>query len=116
MSRTTLLLCTLLFLGVSAHAADDSKPAEAPPIKPGWTLLPDEAGEAKIEQAVIEDEHTRIEQLRVRGQTQKVKVHKKNSIAPDYEIVMGDAGHDWTYEAGSTRFSIGQRVWRLFDF
>ncbi len=115
MLRTTLLLCTLLSLGVSSHAADD-KPAELPPVKPGWTVLPDEVSEPKVEEAVIEDDNTRIEQLRVRGQTQKVKVHKKNSVAPDYEIIMGNASYDWTYEAGSTRFSIGKSVWRLFDF
>ena len=115
MLRTTTLLCTLLLVGTGVHAADE-KPAQLPPVKPGWTVLPDEVPDAKVEEIVLEDDNTRIEELRVRGQTQKVKVHKKNSRAPDYEIIMGDAGHDWTYEAGGTRFSIGQRVWRLFDY
>ncbi|MDY0746456.1 hypothetical protein SNE35_18230 [Paucibacter sp. R3-3] len=120
MPRTTLLLAALLFTGV-AHAADDKR-ADTPPVKPGWTVLPDQVDSAdvepKVEDSVIEDEHTRIEQLRVRGQTQRVKVHKKNGPipVPDYEIVMGNASYDWTFEAGGTRFSIGRSVWRVLDF
>ena len=121
MPRITPLLAALLLTGITAHAADD-KPAAPPSVKPGWTVLPDQVdpadAEPKVEQAVIEDDHTRIEQLRVRGQTQKVRVHKKNGPipVPDYEIVMGNAGYDWTFEAGGTRFSIGRSVWRVLDF
>ena len=120
MRCTTLLLAALLLTSV-AHAADDKQAAPST-VKPGWTVLPDQVdaadAEPKVEQAVIEDEHTHIEQLRVRGQTQKVRVHKKNGPipVPDYEIVMGNAGYDWTFEAGGTRFSIGRSVWRVLDF
>jgi len=115
MLRPTLLLCTLLFVGVSSQAADD-KPATLPPVKPGWTVLPDEVPDGKVEELVNEDESTREDDLRVRGETKKVTVHKKTIHVPDYEIVMGDGGHDLTYSAASTRYSIGKRVWRLFDF
>lgn len=108
MSRLTLLLPALLLASFCAHAADD-KPA----IKPGWTLLP-ESTEAKVEQIVLEDDNTRIEELRVRGQTQKVTIKPKD--APSYEIIMGDGSHELSPGAGSTRGAIGKRVWRVLDF
>jgi uncharacterized GH25 family protein len=117
MLRTTLLSCTLLLAGGLAHAADKADAAaKLPPVKPGWTVLNEPAPDAKIERTVEEDDSTRIEQLRVRGQTQKVTVHKKNSIAPDYEILMGDAHNETTPLANSTRSTVGQRVWRVLDF
>lgn len=75
-----------------------------------------EVPEPQVQQIVLEDDHTRVEELRVRGQTQKVTVQPKNSKAPAYEIIMGDSGRDLSASAGSTRGAIGQRVWRLLDF
>jgi len=72
--------------------------------------------EPQVQQTVLEDDHTRIEELRVRGQTQKVTVQPKNSKAPAYEIIMGDGSRDLSPNASSTRGAAGQRVWRLLDF
>lgn len=103
-----------LLISTCVHAAD--KPAELPPVKPGWTVLPDITSEPKVEQKVFEDDGSRIEELRVRGATQKVTVHPKNSKAPSYEILVGDASHELSPGAGSTRGVIGKRVWRVLDF
>ncbi|MFN5046553.1 MAG: hypothetical protein ACK5F2_00530 [Roseateles sp.] len=72
--------------------------------------------EPQVKQIVLEDDHTRVEELRVRGQTQKVTVQPKNSKAPAYEIIMGDGSRDLSAGPGSTRGAAGQRVWRLLDF
>jgi hypothetical protein len=112
MLRPTLLLSALLLAGL-AQAAD--KP-EAPPVKPGWTVLPDEVPDGKVDQRVIEDDNTRIEELRVRGETRKITVHPKNSKAPAYEIIVGDATHDLSPGANTTRDTVGKRVWRVLDF
>lgn len=72
--------------------------------------------EPQVQQIVLEDDHTRVEELRVRGQTQKVTVQPKNSKAPAYEIIMGDGSRDLSPNASSTRGAAGQRVWRLLDF
>ena len=91
-----LLPCSLALLASSARALDVPEP--------------------KVQQIVVEDDHTRVEELRVRGQTQKVKVQPKNSKAPAYEIIVGDASRDLSAGPGSTRAAAGQRVWRLLDF
>ncbi|MET0518814.1 MAG: hypothetical protein ABW005_08275 [Burkholderiaceae bacterium] len=126
MLRTTLLSCALLLAGGLAHAADtadktDSAAAKLPPVKPGWTLLPGEVPDAKIERIVNEDDSARIEELRVRGQVQKVTVHLKNSVFPDYEIQMSDGERElpasrFVVPSGSAGGTIGKRVWRVLDF
>jgi len=122
MLRSTLLLSSLLCLGLTAQAAD--KPAAPPPVKPGWTLLPDEVAEAKTEKTekttVSEDDSTRIEETRVRGQVKTVKVHLKNSVFPDYEIQMSDAGYELPgskiVPVSTGSGTTGKRFWRVLDF
>jgi len=119
MLRPTLTLVTLLLAGTCAHAAD-TQSAELPPVKPGWTLLPDEVPDAKVERIVGEDDHIRVEELRVRGQTQKVTVQLKNSVFPDYEILISEAGYALSptkrFGQSSTEGPTGKRVWRVLDF
>ena len=101
------IFALFLLASAAAHAADAPPPA----IKPGWTVLP----EPELRQVVVtEDESTRIEEVRARGQTVKVTVQPKN--APAYEIIVGDASHELSPGAGSTRGAIGKSVWRLLDF
>jgi len=97
----TLKNCLLLVIAIAARTA---------------LALPaaDPAPEAQVKQSVIEDDNTRIEELRVRGQTQKITIKPKN--APEYEILMGDGSRELSPGPGSTRAAAGQRVWRLLDF
>ena len=101
-----LFFALFLLANVAAQAA------EAPPaIKPGWTVV----AEPEVRQIIVtEDDSTRIEEVRVRGQTVKVTVQPKN--APAYEIIVGDASHELSPGAGSTRGAIGKSVWRVLDF
>ena len=79
---------------------------------------PDVAGrepiEPNVQHIVVEGENTRIEELRVRGQTQSVTVRNKN--APSYEIVIGDGSRDMSNDGSAQRGAAGQRVWRLLSF
>ena len=75
-----------------------------------------DAPDARVQQIVVEDDHTRVEELRVRGQAQKVTVQNKNSRLPAYEIVTGDGSRDLSAGANTSRGAAGQRVWRLLDF
>ncbi len=99
-----------------AQAAD--KPAELPPVKPGWTVLPDEVPDGKVEELVNEDDHIRVDELRVRGQTRKIKVHFKNGVIPDYEILVSDAKYvpPSRSDRGGSDGPHGTRVWSLFDY
>lgn len=65
--------------------------------------------EPAVEQRVHEDDNVRIEELRVRGQTQRIVVRTKGSDARPYEIVPSDAGDQ-------RRASAGQRVWQILSF
>lgn len=72
--------------------------------------------DAKVQETVIEDDSNRVEEVRARGQTQKVTVQPKNSSLPGYEIIMGDASRDPSIGNGASRGAAGQRVWRLLTF
>jgi hypothetical protein len=73
--------------------------------------------EPNIQRLVIEDDATRIDELRVRGQTQSISVTpKKGAIRQPYEILPGGDGRDMSYNAQATRGAAGQRVWRVLNF
>ena len=70
------------------------------------------APEPAVQRSVQEDDHVRLEELRVRGVNQRLVVQPKAASAPAYEILPADPGRD----AAHDRRSAGQRVWRLFSF
>jgi len=71
--------------------------------------------EPKVERIVLQDDNARIEELRVRGQTQKVTVKPKN--AAEYEIVAAPTGRDPSQNrANSQPGAGGQRVWNILKF
>ena len=68
--------------------------------------------EANSQRLVAEDDQVRIEELRVRGQTQALTVQPKAPGAPRYEILPTPAG-----EANAPgRGAAGQRVWPVLSF
>jgi hypothetical protein len=108
MSRTliTTSLLTLLLAALTSSAALAAEASDAA----------ESVGDAKVVETVVEDDSTRIEELRVRGQTQKVTVQPKNSKLPSYEIIMGDGSRDLSPGAGTTRGAAGRRVWSVLSF
>lgn len=80
--------------------------------------LADPPPEPKVEKTVSEDDQVRIEELKVRGEAKKVTVKHKATKAPDYDIVVNDAGRE---SAGGTGTGLpksgsGSRVWNVFKF
>ena len=69
-------------------------------------------GEPKAETKVSEDDQVRIEEVRVRGETQRITVHSKLPGVKAYEIVPASGGRDLSQD----RRGAGQRVWSLFSF
>ena len=66
---------------------------------------------------VIEDDGVRIEELRVRGQTQRLVVRPKvGGKAVPYEIIPADGARNMVQGAGASRGAAGQRVWNVLDF
>lgn len=84
----------------------------------GASVLADPAPEPKVEHNVSEDDQVRVEELKVRGETKKVTVKNKLTRAPDYEIVVNDAGRESAGGTGNgiSKSGSGTRVWRVLKF
>jgi hypothetical protein len=89
-----VVLCGLLAIAAAASA---QAPTRADP---------------EIKRSVIEDDKVRIEELRVRGQVQRITVSPKASGVRPYEIVPPDAARDPSQSKGLS----GQRLWQVFSF
>lgn len=91
---------------------------EAPAAKQPATSTPADAstrgGEPQVQHTVIEDDATRIEELKVRGQTQRITVSPKG--LKSYEILPANQGRDMSDSAGSQHGAAGKRVWHIFTF
>jgi Protein of unknown function (DUF2782) len=117
----------LAWLGaLAAHAADVAPPAPAASAAsaPGLRhIAPLEASAAEekaanepvVKRTVIDDKHTHIEELRVRGQLQKVTVAPKDG-APVYEVITDSGARDLATGSTNSHGAVGQRVWNLLHF
>ena len=74
------------------------------------------SGEPDVKRTVIEDEGVRIEELRVRGEAQRIVVSPKFGIRKSYEIMTGDGSSDAFDGTGGARSSAGKRVWNVLQF
>jgi len=113
--------CAVGLATPAAHAADAAPaPARAASAAPPSSTTIEEievgrAGEPNVRRTVIDDGRARIEELRVRGQLQKVTVAPKGNV-PGYEILLGDGVHTMGDDPGTSRGSAGKRVWNVFRF
>jgi hypothetical protein len=68
--------------------------------------------EPVIKKTVIEDDQVRIEELRVRGQLQRITVSPKASGVQPYQIVPPE-GRDLSQQSKGIS---GQRMWQFLSF
>ncbi len=80
------------------------------------TAPPAGSAEPEIRQGLIEDNGSKIEELRVRGQAQRIVVSPKVGPRGRYEIITGDGSRELSDGAGSTRGAVGKRVWNVLNF
>jgi hypothetical protein len=102
-----LLCCTTSFAQMQPQP--QTLPAAITTPLPALTAnspQPAQPAEPQVLHQVNEDEHVRIEELRVRGQTQRLTVQPKIAGMPAYEIVPPSPG-----KAPSQDPKAGQRVW-----
>jgi hypothetical protein len=109
-STPTLLRAALLALAACAGAALAQQPT--PPADP--VPLQHAPGD-RIERITHEDALTRIDELRVDGQTQSIQVQPKNG-APAYQIQPRGAANTPGETAGRPSGNSGRSSWRLLDF
>jgi hypothetical protein len=84
-------------------------------LLPAWGQAQDAAqrgGEPAVERKVSEDDNVRIEELRVRGETQRIVVRSKLGSTRAYEILPAGGGRDLSQD----KRAIGQRVWSVLNF
>jgi hypothetical protein len=119
----SLALATVVALPFAGARAAEAAPSASPPaIAASAAPLADEAapapvkgGEPAIKRTVIEDRSTKIEELRVRGNLQRVVVTPKGG-APGYEVLTSDGYHSTADDPGTSHGSAGKRVWNVLRF
>jgi hypothetical protein len=107
------LAAALLLAGLAAAVQAADLPAALPPGPAASE--PQLPPEPNVQRTVNEDDHVRIEELRVRGRTQRIAVQPKMPGAPAYEVLPGDGTSDAGGSADGKR-SGGQRVWNVLKF
>jgi hypothetical protein len=104
--RLAAVAFSMLCLAGASRAAEDrlASPAHAVP-------------EPAVQHTVIEDDGSRIEELRVRGQTQRISVKPKVGPRKGYEILTG-SGLTQPPEGGGNDLqgARGKRVWNVLSF
>jgi len=97
-----------LFAVMAPRAQTGAAPAPAPAAQDG------RGSEPNVRQSVFEDEGSRIEELHVRGETQRISVQPKRGAR--YEVVPEGGGRDMAAGPTTPRGAVGQRVWRVLQF
>ena len=136
MRATHLLACFFALLGLGTSVfAQDAKPEPAPasPRAPqaASTPSPDAATSAqpskaeqraagranqRIEHIKVEDEGSRIEKLRVGGQTKRITVQPKSGNAPEYEVKPPDVTRGQAGTGNDSQVNTAPPVWNIKKF
>lgn len=104
-----LVCCGLAGLGggVMAQAVP---PADAPAPE-------SRVAEPNVRRTVVEDDHVRVEELRVRGQVRRIVVRTQGQQpGSTYEIVPADGARDLSPGPGSARGVAGRSLWTMISF
>ena len=102
--------------GTTTAAPANTLPLTPATPAPSATSAALPSGEPNVKRTVIEDEGTRIEELRVRGQPQRIVVTPKGGGKLPYEIITGDGSRDLSPGANTSRGAAGKRVWNVLSF
>jgi hypothetical protein len=97
-----------------AAAASAAGPA---PVAEANAAPPQRGGEPAVKRTVVEDDGSRIEELRIRGQVRSITVQPKVGPRARYEIITGDALRQPPAGGGNAaQGAAGQRVWHVLSF
>jgi hypothetical protein len=127
MDSTFALLrsCLLAAAGLAFGLAAPAQGVPGAPARPASAVVASaadapidarEPAEPNVKRSVIEDEGSRIEELRVRGQPQRIVVTPKVGTKKSYEIIPDSSGREMFDGSGASRGAVGKRVWNVFDF
>jgi hypothetical protein len=116
-------LCIAAGLIGSASAQSAPAPAATPvPAGPASSVPPPtvesgkpEPGEPVVRLTIIDDDNVRIEELKVRGRSQRIVVTPKNGSKP-YEIITDNGSRDLSEGPNGFNGAVGKRVWPVLSF
>jgi hypothetical protein len=118
------LVCLLSLAAIAAQAsvsAAEPAPAPAKPVSPP-ELAADQASEQgdnisepAVRHTVVEDQSSRIDELKVRGQSKRITVTPKAGGKP-YEIITPSGARDQTEGPNGSNGAVGKRVWPVLSF
>ena len=108
----------------STTCGAQTAPAVAPVVAKAQALAsarpvveaPAERGEPVVKHTVTEDQGSKIDELRVRGQLTHVTVTPKVGLTKSYEIIVGRSGRDPVDGTGGANSAVGKRVWNVLAF
>jgi hypothetical protein len=104
---------------VSTPLAPPPSSGDAASFMPSETVTESEPtrGEPNVKRTVIEDKGTRIDELKVRGQTKRITVTPKQATKLQYEILPDDGSGTGDNTASHTPHgNEGRRVWNVLTF
>lgn len=111
------LACVLGGQPIWAQSAPGTAKAATPAARPPVADPQPLQDEPVVQHILIEDDGTRIEELHVRGEAQRIKVQPKGlSSRFSYEVLPASGARDLSPGPGSTRGAAGQRVWSVLSF
>jgi hypothetical protein len=97
----------LLALVIVAAPCGAQQPAASEPLEPRKNQ--------KIERIVVEDAGSRVDELRVGGETKSITVQPKAAV-PAYEMLPSDLARSRPADRRDGMASGSQRVWNVLDF
>jgi len=108
----------MLLLALAGFVALPARSQTAPlPPAPALQGAPAaERSEPNVRHNVIEDEGSKIDELRVRGQVEHVVVTPKVGVTKSYEIIVSRGGRQVANGTGGADSAIGKRVWNVLAF
>jgi hypothetical protein len=112
-----LLAAVIAALPLAAALAQTQAPSAGDPVAPARTETPPAApgrGDPTIQRIRTEDAGSRIDELRVGGETKNISVQPKTA-GPAYEVKPAE-GARGTPPPATSNDTNGSRVWNFFKF
>lgn len=98
----------------AAEAAAPAPAATAPAVAEGSSNQPNDRHNQKAERIHVEDAGSRIDEMRIGGQTQSIHVQPKVGNMPAYEVKPTDGARSRPDGFGETQSK--KRVWNIGNF
>ena len=114
MKSTLVLALFAVALPCWSQTAPASAARAARPL-PAETQQADR-GEPDVRHTVVEDDGSKIDELRVRGQIAHVVVTPKVGTTQSYEIIVGRSGREPLDGTGGANSATSKRVWNVLAF